>query len=187
MHKERLLHLLEKHFHKTISPAEHDELSQMMLGMDITVPLEEWMSEKWRSYIPEESLTEEQADQHFRAIVEEAESRENRQLQSRAGGGMLRSYWMRVAAVLLIALTGTTIYFLSSQTKDALAPGFIGLVPAGCFAWWKFCYAYAGRRRKVILDSVSNGLVTSQGNVRVVKSDNGEIKYEVGKRQRQYF
>lgn len=182
MHKERLLHLLEKHFHKTISPAEHDELSQMMLGMDITVPLEEWMSEKWRSYIPEESLTEEQADQHFRAIVEEAESRENRQLQSRAGGGMLRSYWMRVAAVLLIALTGTTIYFLSSQTKDATGGQVLsGLSRQDVSPGGNFATLTLADGSKVILDSVSNGLVTSQGNVRVVKSDNGQIKYEAGK------
>ncbi|MBX3242673.1 MAG: FecR domain-containing protein [Chitinophagaceae bacterium] len=190
MHKERLLYLLDQYFHKTITPEEQDELCEMMTVLEVNVPLEDWMREKWLSYMPHEELPPEDADRYFSKIVARIEEKSDGLAEQ--PGTRLRSLsrsWARVAAVLIIAIAAFAIYLIKSSRKDnsgspeiaAALPG-QDVAPGGNFATLTLADGST-----VILDSLSNGVVASQGSAQVIKLDNGEIKYESGNNDKEIF
>lgn len=184
MTNERFIYLLEKHFRKTISPDEQGELSQMMAEAKATGSLEEWMNEKWLSYRPDEQLPEEDADRYFKNIVAATTADDDSvQLSPRNRVSILNNNWARAAAVVLIAIAGYAIYSVLGKEKNNIQETPVAstmqrqdVTPGGNFATLTLADG-----SKVILDSMSNGLVASQGSAKVVKLENGEIKYEAGK------
>ncbi|MGN6491879.1 MAG: FecR family protein [Agriterribacter sp.] len=183
MANERFLYLLEKHFQKTISPDEQEELSQLMLQMKGSAALEEWMQEKWLSYQPAEQLPGEEADRYFKNIVAATADDDTVPLKPRNRVSILNHSWARIAAVIILVITGYAVYLISGSEKENIPDKHTASVspredvaPGGNFATLTLADG-----SKVVLDSISNGVVASQGTAKIVKSDNGEIKYETGK------
>ncbi|MBX2924243.1 MAG: FecR domain-containing protein [Chitinophagaceae bacterium] len=184
MHKERFLYLLDQYFHKTITSEEQEELNEMITEPEVNIPLEDWMNEKWLSYFPEEKLPAQDADRYFSKIVAAIEEKaESPAAPLRNRITFFNSYWTRVAAVLVIAVAGFVMYLVNGKGKEnsgsveaASVLPLQDVTPGGNFATLTLADG-----SQVILDSMSNGLVASQGNARVVKLDNGEIRYETEK------
>ena len=188
MDKERFLYLLEKHFQKTISLAERQELSRMMSGLQHDAALEEWMHEKWRSFSTEEKLPEEEAAQYFESITAAVDEMDEGKARSHHSGITISGRWLSIAAVLLIALTGTLTYiFIRKDTgkpKEAVA----ALIPKQDIApGGNFATLTLGDGSRVVLDSSVAGVVARQGNTKVLKLGNGEIKYEHSKNTGRVF
>lgn len=185
MHTERLLYLLDQYFKKTITVEEQGELNEMMTESEVKIPLENWMEEKWHSYRPTETLPSEDSDRYFNNIIAagEPDTETVKKLIPRKRIVLFSSYWTRVAAVLLIAIAGYVVYLISGKEKEPEQSESLvvdlplqDVAPGGNFATLTLADG-----SKVVLDSISTGLVASQGNTRVVKLENGEIKYEAGK------
>ncbi len=90
----------------------------------------------------------------------------------------LRQKWFRYAAAILIlagvsAYLWQTIYHPSSEIAQAkLNPGQAIPAPVSSHA-----ILTLGNGRQISLDSATNGVVVSEGNTRIRKSDNGQIVY----------
>ncbi len=92
-----------------------------------------------------------------------------------------RHTWFRAAAVLLILLLGTTVYYwrqsapheqLAEKAMDAKLPDLV--VPGGNKALLTLADGST-----IILDSAANGLLSTQGNIEVKKMENGLLAYKV--------
>lgn len=185
MHKERLLHLLERYFQKTISVEEQDELNEMMTDLEVTLPLEDWMKEKWHAYRAGETIPLEDADRYFSNIMVtgDADASAVKEIKPRNRISLLNYYWARIAAVLLIVIAGYILYLVSGKEKEPEHSENLvvdlprqDVEPGGNFATLTLADG-----SKVVLDSMSDGLIASQGNARVIKLEDGALKYESGK------
>jgi ferric-dicitrate binding protein FerR (iron transport regulator) len=187
MDKERFLYLLEKHFQKTISFAERQELSQMMSGLQHDAALEEWMHEKWRSFSTEEKLPDEEAEQYFGSIMATAGAMDEDRARSYHSAIFTRR-WLSIAAVLLIALTGTLTYIFIRKDTGKPQEAIAALIPKqDVLPGGNFATLTLGDGSRVVLDSSVDGVVARQGNTKVLKLGNGEIKYEHGKNAGRIF
>ncbi|PVD50639.1 hypothetical protein DC498_18770 [Terrimonas sp.] len=181
MDKERFSYLLEKHFQKTISPSERKELSQIMRRLQPDAALEEWMHEKWHSFSPGEKLEEDETEQYFDSIMAAANEIDERSPRSHHIAFTRSRRWLSVAAILLIGLSGSLAYLFiqkpaGSVHEQATIIPKQDIAPGGNFATLTLADG-----TKVILDSAVNGIVAEQGNTKVIKLGNGEIKYEHSK------
>ncbi|WP_290709575.1 FecR family protein [Flavihumibacter sp. CACIAM 22H1] len=187
MPTHRLNYLLEQFFQKTISVQETEELNELLSQLDKDTPLEEWMREKWASYVAEASLSDQEADGYFEVISGRVEEGE-RVKKEEEGGSVeevkgavyfLKRYWGRVAAVVVVVASGLLLY-LSTQEKASPVPAEQlaktarqDVAPGGNYATLTL-----GDGSKLVLDSVGNGLIASQGNARIIKLNNGALSYE---------
>lgn len=185
MHKERLLHLLERYFQKTISVEEQDELNEMMTDLEVTLPLEEWMREKWHAYRPGETMPPEDADRYFSNIMVtgDADASAVKEIKPRNRISLLNYYWARIAAVFLIVIAGYILYLVSGKEKEPEHSEnlVVDLPRQDVEPGGKFATLTLADGSKVVLDSMSDGLIASQGNARVIKLEDGALKYESGK------
>lgn len=183
MYKERLSYLLDQYFHKTITPEEQDELYEMMTVLEVNVPLENWMREKWLSYMPHETLPAEDADRYFNKILAQIDKKaDDVAEQPTARLRFLSRSWARVAAVLIIGIAAFALYLIKSNWQDnpagsetALALPGQDVAPGGNFATLTLADGST-----VVLETTADGIVANQGSVKVVKMDNGQLKYEPG-------
>lgn len=185
MDNKRLSYLLEQFFQKTLIHSEQVELNELLSRLDIDTPLEDWMREKWLQYQTNDSLSTEEADRYFQNISAATESDDE---QGKKRGILshfpfLHGNWAKVAAMLVVAVGGYLLYLAiekdgspTSSVQETLAAVREDVEPGGSFATLTL-----GDGSKVVLDSMSNGLIANQGNARIVKLGNGEIKYENGK------
>lgn len=178
MQNERLYYLLDQRFNNRATPEEAAELEQLMSSTGSNRALTEWMEEKWQHYTAAESLPQQAADDYFNKIIAETkkkhETPEVTHMPKRKP-----QHWLQIAAILLISLSGATLYYFvqpktaaptvaKSQPQDAA-----DVAPGGNFATLTLADG-----SKLTLDSAANGLVAKQGNTRIVKLDNGQVKYE---------
>ena len=179
MQKERFLFLLKKHLSKTCSPSEKEALFAMLTEMNNNDELGEWLEEAWQSFAPGEALTPEEADAHFNKILASSEKNYNEHISPRRGIRTINRYWLRIAAIFLVALTGATTWFFINRNhaeatahhaKDTYAHD---ITPGGNYATLTLSDG-----SQVILDSTSNGVVANQGNAKIIKLANGKLKYE---------
>jgi ferric-dicitrate binding protein FerR (iron transport regulator) len=92
-----------------------------------------------------------------------------------------RRPWFRAAAVVLVLLLGTVFYYLrqpatstqlAQQVSDTPAPA--PVVPGGNKALLTLSDGST-----IILDSAANGLLSTQGNIKIQKLENGLLAYEL--------
>lgn len=180
MQKERLYYLLNQRFNSNATPEEDSELEKMLTALHSNQLLNEWMEQQWENYTPAESISQQTAAAYFKRIMNEAEKKEAAQTIVADMPVRKRFNWLRVAAVFLLLLTGVTIYYFIKPTpgKPTKVAGTThnDVAPGGNFATLTL-----GDGTTLTLDSAANGLLASQGNTRIVKLDNGQVKYEGGK------
>ncbi len=88
--------------------------------------------------------------------------------------------WLKVAASILIILAGSATWYLISKNQTVAEHQTISknnnnedLIPGGNRAILTLADG-----SKIILDSANNGAITQQGNVTVIKLDNGSLAYD---------
>lgn len=180
MQKERLYYLLNRRFNKVITGEENAELDQLITDRQSGEWLSEWLEENWQQYAPsgEEALGEVQADMYFKKIVAQAATpaqpmavplapREN------------RFGWLKIAAIFVLMAAGASIYYFNQP-----APAVIAVVPPperhDADPGGPAATLTLSDGTKITLDSAADGLLTRQGNTRILKMQNGQVKYEAG-------
>jgi ferric-dicitrate binding protein FerR (iron transport regulator) len=188
MDKERFLYLLEKHFQKTMSLAERQELSQIMSDLQENAALEEWMHRKWLSFSTEEKLPKEEASQYFNSITAAVNEMDDNTTRSYHKRTIPVRRWLSIAATLLIELTGTLTYIFIRKDAGKPQEAIAALIPKQDIApGGNFATLTLGDGSRVVLDSSMDGVVARQGNIKVLKLKNGEIKYEHNKNAGRIF
>ena len=179
MQKERFLFLLKKHLSKTCSPSEKEALFAMIAEMNNNEMLADWLEEAWHSFTPGEALTQEEADAYFNAIVASSEKNSDAHIAPRRGIRTIGSYWLRIAAIFLVVLTGaTTWFFINRKHAAAIADNADEVYKQDVTPGGNYAILTLSDGSKIILDSVSNGVVASQGNAKITKLGNGKLVYE---------
>ena len=188
MDKERFLYLLEKHFQATISFAEREELSEMMSGLHHDAALEEWMQEKWRSFSTTEKLPEEESAQYWDSIVAAASEADEGGTRSDHNSAIFTRRWISIAAALLVALAGTLTYIYINRDPGKPQEVISALIPEQDIEpGGNYATLTLGDGSRVVLDSSMDGVVAQQGNTKVLKLSNGEVKYEHSKNAGRIF
>lgn len=172
MQTQRLNYLLEQFFNRSITEPETAELNELLSQLDKDTPVEDWMKKKWADYSVEKKMPEEAVETYFQRINEET-------AQQISYIALFRRHWSKIAAILLVVAGGFLIY-LSTQQSTTSTPTQIAsttiredVAPGGNYATLTL-----GDGSKVVLDSLSNGLIANQGNAKVIKLSNGELAYE---------
>jgi ferric-dicitrate binding protein FerR (iron transport regulator) len=179
MQTQRLNYLLEQFFNKSITEQETAELNELLSRLEKDTPLEDWMKEKWADYTAEKKLSVEEGEIYFKQIEDGMEERGEEAPNQIAYIHLFRRHWSKIAAILILVAGGFLIY-LSTQQSTTSAPAEIAstpiredVAPGGNYATLTL-----GDGSKVVLDSLSNGLIANQGNAKVIKLSNGELAYE---------
>lgn len=187
MQTQRLNYLLEQFFQKSITEPETAELNELLSQLEKDTPLEDWMKEKWADYTAEKKMSEGEGERYFKQIEEAMEERGEK--EEGEGGEeatsqiayihLFRRHWSKIAAIFILGIGGFLVYLATKQeatiipTQLAAKPMREDVAPGGNFATLTL-----GDGSKVVLDSLSNGLIANQGNAKIIKLNNGELAYE---------
>lgn len=187
---ERLTILFDKHLRGSLTADEHVELMGLFLEPALQPQLQILVGAAWNKTGEEEDMPEETRQTLFQGILGNANLKkeneeaagEARQVQviqiepvSRTRIGWKR--WIVAASIAGLLGVGSYLTFFNNkepkpETPVALAPTDVQAPTSS-----KAMITLANGQR-VYLDSVANGELAMQGNVRLVKSGDGRITYE---------
>ncbi len=91
-----------------------------------------------------------------------------------------RGRWLRIAAAVLVVLAGTALWYQLSRKKsaDLMESAQNIQKPADIAPGGNKAILTLADGTKIILDSANNGAITKQGNITVIKLNDGEIAYK---------
>jgi ferric-dicitrate binding protein FerR (iron transport regulator) len=167
MDSERITHLVDKWFSRSLSPAEEEEFLAWISRSSSSGELRVALQVAWEKYEPDEALKE-QADPALERILGKLREKTRPEVKRIP----IWRYGAAVAALLL--LIGGGVYLLNNQYKEkpAIALHYKGDVQPG----HNGAVLHLSNGSKVVLDSARNGTVATQGTIQAVKV-NGELKY----------
>ncbi|MBS0027580.1 FecR domain-containing protein [Chitinophaga sp. 22321] len=168
----RIKYLVERYFDNSATAAEKLELAQWIDGEASQEELESALGASWEAHVPQIQMPDEMSDRmvaSFFGTVPIA--------QTAPVARVVRYRWWAAAAVLLL---GGGIWWAMQHRPPQ------PVMVAGRAERYKNEVAPGGNRalltladgRVIELDSAGNGVLTQQGNVKIVKQSNGELAYE---------
>lgn len=170
--KERLAYLMDVYTNHRATVQEEQELMEWLQEAQEDAELQTYVKELWNLYADVETQKEVNWDQMFDRVVQQETDIPVRNISARN--------WYRIAAAaaVLILLSGAAWWLLkpveSKNVKEQLA-----LTPADAIAPGNKAVVALADGREVSLDSLQQGLLAQQGNVRLVKNKEGELSYEM--------
>lgn len=174
MQEARMNYLLERYFTKTCTLAEKEELSALLLEMENDEVLKSQVEKIWTNYAPDEQIPLETADRYFNNILQQA----TRPVPVRKVA-YLHSSWLRYAAAAVL-ISGIAAYAWFSYPHHEKTP-----VAAAAAANKEIAPGSTGAvltladGSQVVLDSLHNGLIATQGGSKVVLGKEG-LAYNTG-------
>ncbi|MEO9209951.1 MAG: FecR domain-containing protein [Ginsengibacter sp.] len=172
MPEEKLRYLLKRYFSKICTEEERRELSRFILEAKDDRDFKELLEKIWYNFTPGDSMPEEKSNLIIDSILKN-ESDHKIQFRARTR----KMLWWRVAAaailVLIFSVVSYFIYFnQNTQTLIAKASRHDVAAPNNSRARLTL-----GDGTIIYLDSTQKGSVVVQGNVKVIKNDDGQISY----------
>lgn len=174
MDKQNIRELLDKYLMETISPEETGLLFRLMEQPDHQQEIEKFIDGYFDG--------DDEADAGNPALREEIQARLRETIRQPERTARIihfrRNWTWAAAAIMFVVLTGGIIYlYRSGRHADppaARAEESVGndLAPGGNKAVLTLANGH-----KVVLDSASNGLLSQQGPVKIMKLDNGKLAY----------
>jgi hypothetical protein len=184
----RFNHLFEKYIHREYTLEERNEFLEMVAHEDYAEVLKKLISNEVRDTVANHEIDDDKANEIFNNIVKTAHDEEDLNIHHIHTPKKYRFKWW--AAAILIISAGS-IYFFSHHTTfkilannvvkpkplaNDIAPGHSGAILT------------LSNGKKIVLDSLKNGLLANQGNVNILKkgdqisyrdkeNSNGEILY----------
>lgn len=142
---------------------------------------DEDQSDRWKTLIKELSedwpVSEQYNEEHWEPVIREI----LRQPAAARRIPLMHRTWFRAAAsVLLLLGMGVGWYIIDGERKpdaqpSAMAPLTERVLPAGNKAILRLADGSS-----IVLDSLANGIISDQGNARVVKLEDGQLAYTAG-------
>jgi len=170
----RLLELYQRYMERTSTEEERRELMDLIKQDEMAPAFHQLIDNSYDNNPVDQEITAARAEEIFRAIVMEVEPQ--RTIASVHRVHFMRRWWWGAAAALLLLLAGGYLYISSQKKEDGLVkeqpvkiqdlqPGKDGAVLT------------LADGSKVVLDSLGNGIVTTQNGANVVLK-NGRLAYE---------
>ncbi len=175
--------LFDKYIHKKYTSEERSEFLDMVAHEDYDRHLKKLISEEVKANIPDHRIDADKANEIFDRIVKTANDEDPHSSHPVKKRLIIIG---RAAAAIIISVVSVSLYFLfHNQPSHALvqntktlpkkvandvAPGHSGAILT------------LANGRKVVLDSLNNGLLTNQGNINIIKQGD-KIRYQYGQEQ----
>lgn len=171
----RLSTLFDRFLNKSCTVAEKQELAELILDKENAASINDMLEQAWQTTTGEEDISEGKVEELFNSIL--ATEKQVIPLKKRKMKRMNWSRWAVAASVILVLGVGSYFTFFNKKikqseivkteaTKDVKAPeinrAMITLADG----------------RTVYLDSAANGELVQQGNIKLIKLDNGQIAYQ---------
>ncbi|GEP95800.1 iron dicitrate transporter FecR [Chitinophaga cymbidii] len=160
-------YLMERYFNDTCTAEERQELAEWISEAGHDDDLKAVVAQTWERFHPADQMPDEVSARIQAALFSDEKLR-------------VRSLyrWLAAACVLLLAV-GAGLFWLSKSEKPAPQVAqhnrYKNEVPAG----GNKAVLTLGDGTVINLDSAANGVLTTQGRVRVVKLANGQLSYEL--------
>ena len=165
---QRIRYLLEHRLAGDLTAAEKQELAQVLQDAEQEINVRAQLQALMEESRPGGDIIVSRWDKHIDAILEADKGVAPRQIPF-----FKRYRW--AAAAILILLAGGVYLWQAPARKQAIAvQPENDVAPGGN----KATLTLAGGRR-IILDSVANGSIAQQGNVNIVKMNNGQLVYNL--------
>jgi transmembrane sensor len=172
--KERIHYLLEAYISKRATAMEENELIEWILEAGEDSELKNYILEIWNGYNSTEDLSYVNWNEMYSRIKQlpvgilEPKVRKMRKMR-----------WFRLtaaAAAFIVLAAGSYIYF-TPATKEPIAnsiqPKQIDIAPPS----GNKAVLTLSNGTKIGIDSIGDGMIALQGDVRIIKQSNGEITY----------
>ena len=185
MNEAQFKTLLERYIHDGLSPDELPEFIHYLRHYDNTGQLEQAVEQALQDQTLQGLSDESVSERIFQKILQQAKTtantitaqQETHMPDSRKGMRILR--WM-VAASVLVSISG--IIYLSSTKRQTSPPVTIHKKNTSTFATdadpgTDKAILRLADGRELMLDSASEGLLTQQADVRVLKTGSGQLSY----------
>ncbi|MDE3182757.1 MAG: FecR family protein [Bacteroidota bacterium] len=173
----RFNQLFEKYIHRKFTLEERNEFLQMVAHEDYADVLKKLISDEVKDTVVYHEMDDDTANEVFNNIVKTAHDEEDLHIHQMHAPKKYRFKWW--AAAILIISAGS-IYFFSKHTpskalannivkakplENDIAPGHSGAILT------------LSNGKKIVLDTLKNGLLANQGNVNILK-DGDQISYK---------
>jgi ferric-dicitrate binding protein FerR (iron transport regulator) len=177
MATDRLKILFRRYLDGTCTPAEKEELAARALDAGNEDVLLELISQSWELTGDEEDMPAEKAAKLLSSILRTQQRGDTRPQPTRI---LSLPAWRRVAvAAIIFLIAGLSVWQLMLHKKSApVAVANQVTLPAPAAVKATITLANG---RQIMLDSVATGKIATEGDMQVIKGDNGEIHYEGGK------
>ena len=170
----RLLELYQRYMEQTSTEEERRELMNLIKQDEMAPAFHQLIDNSYDNNLVDEEMAAARAEEIFRAIV--GEEAPQRTIAPIHRVHFIRRWWWGAAAVLFLLLAGGYLYISSQKKEDGivkeqpvkiqdLQPGKDGAVLT------------LADGSQVVLDSLGNGIVTTQNGANVVLQ-NGRLAYE---------
>lgn len=167
MLRERIQYLMERYFNETCTAEEKKELARWIGGIQDDNDLKEVVVKVWERYQPIATMPDEVSKRIQASLFEKEQPRVRN----------IRSWrWMAAAGILLLVACAAFFWPNRADLPQLTQHDrFKNEVPAG----GNKAMLTLGDGTVIELDSAANGVLTTQGRVRVVKLANGQLSYEL--------
>jgi len=176
MSDTRLKYLLDQYLAKTCTATEKQELAAMILTSQHDEAIKDFFQQTWDKIAADDDMPEEKATQILASVLRQAQGNKPNTRKVKT----MFSWRRTVVAASIILMVGVTSYFLffnktgkRNEIVKVTEPAKDVEAPKGT----KAMITLANGQR-VYLDSVSSGQLAVQGNVKLVKLENGQIAYQ---------
>ena len=168
MTTSRIDYLVQQALAGKATPEEWEEFQQMVMQQRETAGLEQALEKNWQQFHPGENVPEQQLDDIFSALMQHKEELPPARI-------IQWGKWIWAAAsILLISIVGMYYYFSHNkpvvevaETSPLIEPGKDGAILT------------LNDGSTIVLDTLSNGVVSSQGGMNVLLK-NQELIYHSG-------
>ncbi len=167
--KQRFIYLFQRYFDKTCSAQEKEELLGYLLQSQYDDSLRQLLVDTWEHEIPDYKQDDEKADAIFHTIINSMEKPKVKRIF------ILRRIAVAASIILAIGI-GSYLLFINKSGKQT---EIVKTTPADVSAPDKTkAQITLADGRTIYLDSATNGELVQQGNIKLVKLDNGQIAYQ---------
>lgn len=174
MEQPRIIYLTERYLAQTATAEELSEFFETVRNAREDHEIMEVLAKGWLGYSTTVELPPHQADELFNAILMQAEG-----LHHQPAKIAFFKSWKRIAAAAILIILGIGAYFfINPGAKEDLTETTIPVTedvaaPANIRATITL-----SNGQRIYLDSVGNGQLATQDNVKLVKLSNGELAYQ---------
>lgn len=170
---KRLKHLFEKYLHDNGNAEEVREFWQLFSELKESDPLKQQLWELWNKLENKTFTSSEKRE----TILQNVRMRAAK-LEESPRPGIKRFPW-HVAAASILCLLATGFYFLNKKsTGEKQVTIRKALIEKDIKPGGNKAVLILANGKKIILDSVNNGLLASQQNSRIIKLSNGLLKFQ---------
>ncbi|MGE7776553.1 FecR family protein [Chitinophaga sp. NPDC101104] len=173
MDADRLIELFERYLDKTAGPEDREALAALALAAENEEKVKELIQQSWEKTGDAEDMSEAAAAAMLSGILRHEGSQVITQTAKIARFRILRR--IAIAASVLV-ITGVALWIWMLRPAGPQSDEMAGLRDVQAPGAVKAMITLANGQR-IALDSAANGLLAKQGDVDVLRDDNGDIRF----------